>query len=313
VSFKVAVALCTSRRPRMLHDCLASLIRQEVPAGVSLAIVVVENHATDGCRTMVEKLAADLAAPRIVYAHEPRLGIPIARNRSLELALAQGADWIAFIDDDEVAEPGWIGTLVDAARTMQADVLAGPVVEVDARSGAVLRDLKRRPTGTRLKTAKTNNTLMRATVASTDGLGLRFDERLRFTGGSDVEFFQRAAERGAVIRWIAEAVVSASVPAERLTLRWRFERERRVGANWSVSRINTHGRLLALALCGVKCFARAAGASLSLLAGSAIYPFRPTAGARTITGALAGYWRCAGSIGAFFGQVPEPYRTVDGY
>jgi succinoglycan biosynthesis protein ExoM len=196
---------------------------------------------------------------------------------------------------------------------MKADVLAGPVVEVDARSGAVLRDHKRRPTGARLKTAKTNNTLMRAAIASAEGLGLRFDERLRFTGGSDVEFFQRANEQGAVICWTAEAVVSASVPEERLTLRWRCERERRVGANWSVSRINSHGRLPALALCGAKCFARAAGASLKLLAGSVIYPFQPTAGARTITGALAGFWRCAGSIGAFFGQVPEPYRTVDGY
>jgi succinoglycan biosynthesis protein ExoM len=312
-SLKVVVALCTAQRPRMLRDCLLSLVGQEVPEGVLLTIAVVENHATDACREMVEHLAAEPGDPRIVYVHEPRLGIPIARNRSLDVALAEGADWIAFIDDDEVADPGWIAALAGAARTLKADVFAGPVIEIDASSGAVVRNLKRRPTGTRMKTAKTNNALMRASIASPEGLGLRFDERLRFTGGSDVEFFRRAAEHGAVITRVAEAVVRARLPAERLTLRWRCERERRVGANWSVARINTHGRPVAMAVCGVKCVARAGGASLGLLAGSAIYLFRPTEGSRAIADALAGYWRCAGSIGAFFGRVPEPYRTVDGY
>lgn len=312
-SLKVVVALCTSQRPRMLQDCLDSLVRQRLPQGVSLAIAVVENHATDACRGIVERFAAAPGAPRMVYAHEPRLGIPIARNRGLDLALAERADWIAFIDDDEVAEADWIARLVVAASGLDADVLRGPVVQVDAASGAVLRDRKRRATGTRLKTAMTNNTLMRAAIAEADGLGLRFDESLRLTGGSDVEYFHRACGRGAVVRWVDEALVRESVPAERLSLGWRCERERRVGANGSLSRIQRHGRPLALAICGAKCLVRAAGASVGLLSGLAIYPFRPAAGAHAIAGALAGYWRCAGSMGAFFGQVPEPYRTVEGY
>jgi glycosyltransferase involved in cell wall biosynthesis len=95
----------------MLQDCLASLVSQQVPECVSLIIAVVENHAADACRAIVERFAARPGAWRIIYAHEPHLGIPIARNRSLDLALAEGADWIAFIDDDAVAEANWIGTL----------------------------------------------------------------------------------------------------------------------------------------------------------------------------------------------------------
>ncbi|HEX6002064.1 MAG TPA: glycosyltransferase [Hyphomicrobiaceae bacterium] len=310
---KVVVALCTAQRPRMLESCLASLVAQRIGAGVDLTIAVVENHATQSCRPIVERFAAQPGAPSFVYASEPRIGIPIARNRSLDLALAAGADWIAFIDDDEVAEADWIASLLAAAQSLNADVVRGPVVQVNAATGAIVRDRKSRPTGARLKTAMTNNTLMRAAIAGAGGLRLRFDEGLRLTGGSDVEYFSRAHGRGATICWVNEAVVRESVPAERLSLSWRCARERRVGSNGSLSYIRKHGRPLAFAICSAKCLVRASGASLKLVLGVLIYPFQPVRGTATIFQACADYWRCAGSLGTFFGQVPEPYRVVEGY
>ena len=72
---------------------------------------------------------------------------------------------------------------------------------------------------------------MRSSLVRADGLALRFDEAMRFTGGSDSDFFSRAVARGAIIRWVDEAVVKEIVPEERLSLRWNLERARRSGAN----------------------------------------------------------------------------------
>jgi succinoglycan biosynthesis protein ExoM len=217
----------------MLKDCLRSLMVQETPSQVRLTVVVVENDAESRCRSLVEEMARQPGAPRIVYGHEAEIGIPFARNRSLDLALEHDADWIGFIDDDEIASPDWIAKLAAAAARLDADVLQGPVEAIypPQASRLLQKAAKRRPTGTRRCTAYTNNTLMRASIARKQGLGLRFDEAMRFTGGSDVEFFSRAVAHGAVIRWVDEAVVSESVPMARLTLRWQLERARRTGAN----------------------------------------------------------------------------------
>lgn len=318
---RVVVTLCTRQRPRMLRDCLDSLISQRIPDDVSLAIVVVENNESEACRGIVEELAAQPGVPRLTYAHQPHIGIPIARNRALDLALKQNPDWIAFIDDDEVAYPEWIASFAHAAKMLEADVLQGPVERVDAGpdAGRVVRDIhiaadrKRRPTGTRLKVAATNNTMMRASLARADGLGLRFDESLRFTGGSDTEFFARAAKCGVVILWVDEAIVKESVPAERLTLGWQLQRERRVAANSMTLCIRQQGLLYAIGKKGPKCLGRLARVCIEFPVGVALYPFSPRLGSRVIANAVRKLWWIAGSVGAVVGVAPRPYLTVEGH
>jgi succinoglycan biosynthesis protein ExoM len=228
---KVVVALCTSQRPTMLQNCLDSLVRQNFPADVSLTIVVVENHSTDACRGIVERYVEEPGRPRIVYAHEPRLGIPIARNRSLDLALAEGADWIAFIDDDEVAETDWIAALVGASQAFpSADAWQGVVQRVCVGADQpywLNRRRDRGPRGTPLDVAATNNSMIRASLVRA---GLRFDESMRFTGGSDRKFFLQARAEGASIRHVGEAVVRETWPPERCTLAWRLRTDYRKGA-----------------------------------------------------------------------------------
>lgn len=214
----------------MLRNCLQSLVRQRLPADISVSIVVVENNETDDCRNIVDELSAQSDVP-IVYAQERTIGIPVARNRTLDLALSLDPDWIAFIDDDEFAGPEWLQTFVKASEAYNADVLEGRVQSLRAETGEIIAHNKRRPTGVSHKTVATCNTMMRARIASPQGMGLRFDEGMRFSGGSDKDYFLRAAERGAVIVWVQEAVVFESVPANRLTLRWQLQRERSIGAN----------------------------------------------------------------------------------
>jgi succinoglycan biosynthesis protein ExoM len=309
---KVVVALCTSQRPRMLQSCLDSLVRQQLPADVSLAIAVVENHPTASCRQMIDHYAAAAGAPRIVYAHEPRLGIPIARNRSVDLALAAGADWIAFIDDDEVAEADWIAALVGAAKALPtADVWQGVVERVCIGADQpywLNRRRDRGPQGTRLDVAATNNSMIRAGLVRA---GLRFDEDMRFTGGSDRKFFLQARAEGATIHHVGEAVVRETWPTERCTLAWRLRTDYRKGAvrmcidltrSWRDVTRHLARSLGELALACAEC-----------VAAGPLYILSHKRGKQRFIRGLRRYSRCGGSLGVLLGIVRAPHRTIEGH
>lgn len=313
VSVSVVVTVCTRQRPARLAACLRSLLNQQLPAETSLSVVVVENDDAPHSRPIVEDIASRHGVP-VVYAHEPRLGIPMARNRALDLAIELKPDWIGFIDDDEVASADWLATFLSAADTLQCDVMEGPVDYRYSTSAPtwIDRDLERRrriPTGTRRRSAATSNTLMRARIAEPDGMGLRFNEAMAFTGGEDSEFFHRAADRGAVIRWVDEAVVSSEVPAVRTTVRWQIERCRWVSAVSVYIHRERHGLAAACARYGLKCLLRTLRAPFGLLA-CALYPLTPTLSKRLMYRALRDLWSGLGGFGGFIGILPQPYRHV---
>jgi succinoglycan biosynthesis protein ExoM len=311
---KIVVTVCTRQRPEMLRRCLDSLIVQEVPASLRLTIVVVENDIESGCRVLVEQVASRAGSTVMAYGHEPTIGIPYARNRSVQLALRYSPDWIAFIDDDEIAAPDWLAKLAAATSMLDADVLQGPVVAKypPKASPFVQKEAKRRPTGTRLDTAYTNNTLMRVSIVRDDGLALRFDETMRFSGGSDAEFFFRAAARGAVIRWVDEAVVTELVPMERLTLAWQLARARRTGANRFLYDIRRKGVARTIASGFIACLGKVVSAGLEMPVALAVYPISARLAGRMIFRALRKLWWSVGHVGAALGIEPQPYVRVEG-
>ena len=104
-----SVVVSTRHRPRLLARCLDSLASLEHP---SYEVIVVDN--TPGERE-VQQLAA-AAGSR--YLIESRVGMSRARNTG---ARAARGDIIAYIDDDAIAEPSWLGAhaaaLADPALT----------------------------------------------------------------------------------------------------------------------------------------------------------------------------------------------------
>ena len=101
---RVVVCVCTKNRRAMFLQCFNSLLNQRIPQGsLNLSLVVVDNFSDAGERETVA-LHQDGEVP-VLYVHEPRAGIPAARNAALEAAKSISPDWIAFIDDDEVAPP----------------------------------------------------------------------------------------------------------------------------------------------------------------------------------------------------------------
>lgn len=229
----VAVCICTCKRPQGLSRTLRALQALTFPGPApELAVIVVDNDAAASARAAVEAARPELRWP-LVYALEPRQGIPFARNACLRVAFERGARLVAFIDDDETPAPSWLAELLRTQEREQADVVTGPVVPILpepmpqwAQRGAFFTPA-RHATGTRLDRAFTNNVLVRREAL--ERLASWFDERMALTGGSDTHLFQRLARAGASIVWCDEALVYDHVPPSRVTPRWLMQRWYRVG------------------------------------------------------------------------------------
>jgi len=228
----VTVALCTYFRPEKLDGCLESLIRQDTK--VPYEIVVVDNDANGSARTTVEDRAA-MAADRgivLTYHIEPEQSISLARNRAI--AAARG-DWVALIDDDEVADPGWLDALVRCARAEDADGVWGPVVKTFPEKFPRWLQASKyffRPQRVGLEgelheeLASNNAVLRREMLQSRPG---PFDPKYGRIGGSDTELFEWLDHHGFRFFACPDAIVREEQPLSRASLRWMMRRGYRVG------------------------------------------------------------------------------------
>jgi glycosyltransferase involved in cell wall biosynthesis len=119
---RCSVVVCTRERPDGLRRCLGSLTGQDHP---SFAVWVIDNAPTStDTREIVKSFDAALD---IHYVIEPRPGLSRARNAGLRSGL--GGDFVAWLDDDEVADSLWLSELIRAFDGRP---------EVVAASGAVV-------------------------------------------------------------------------------------------------------------------------------------------------------------------------------
>ncbi|MAD19758.1 MAG: hypothetical protein CMJ52_05990 [Planctomycetaceae bacterium] len=226
---RVAVCIITRRRPDGLARLLRSLESISVPEGVEVELVIVENDAPSDKTPPTTSL-------RTHHAFEAEPGIPAARNRTLEIALADpGIEMLAFLDDDETVDSGWLVALLRTARETHAPVVTGPAnprFPADAPSWAAASGVFQPPdypTGTSRPWAFTHNAMIRADVVRSGGF--RFDETLRHEGGSDKDFFRRVRDAGHEIIWTEDAVAWEWYPIERIRPGWVFRRSYRLGTN----------------------------------------------------------------------------------
>lgn len=307
----VCIAVCTRARPKMLRACIRSLVLQQPPAGWNLAILVIENDPNPGCASVVEEEARSASWP-IYYTHEPELGIPIARNTAVRKALELKAGWIAFIDDDEIAIPEWIGKLCSKATQEGVDIVNGPVqYQYPAKTPNWFQRRAATGTETRAGSLATNNVLVRSSLFEENGLGLRFNEGMRFTGGSDGEFFRRAVDLGATAAWCADASVIETVPENRLTLKWQLSRAFRTASNTVEVELAQKGVLRAALKRAPKNLLRLIGGGLYAPI-ILLWPTNLPAIQRLGFKGLKSMASALGGLSRFFGFRPQPYRQMDG-
>jgi GT2 family glycosyltransferase len=233
----VATIVCIPafRRPRMLRATLESLTKQRTD--LPFVVVIVDNDAMASESVPVAREFLDGGKLHGVCLVEPQQGNCHAINAAFETALATFANarYFLMIDDDEIASPDWLKLMVRAAETTGADVVGGPVWPVfdDGSKQMLERHPAFKPayevSGAVPMIYGCGNCLI--TRSAFDKLGLpAFDLRFNFLGGGDVDFFTRCRRAGMSFHWVAEAIITETVPQDRSRPRWLALRGLRIGA-----------------------------------------------------------------------------------
>jgi GT2 family glycosyltransferase len=231
----IVVCIPSFRRPQHLRLTLESLVHQRTER--RFAVVIVENDAlkSESAPVAAEFLASGRLAGLCVV--EPQQGNCHAINAAFETALATfpEATSLLMIDDDEVASPDWLELMVRASEDTSVDLVGGPVQpNFDDPSK---RELRRHPafrpaydtSGPVPVIYGCGNCLIKRSVFARLG-DPAFDLRFNFLGGGDTDFFVRCRQAGMKFHWVAEAVITETVPDSRTHPGWLVLRGFRIGA-----------------------------------------------------------------------------------
>ncbi len=202
-SLRFSVVIPTYRRPGPLARCLDALAIQRFPAD-ELEIIVVD----DAGDSAVADHVRGRSQPRCSYlSAKRRTGPAGARNAGAE---ASSGEYLAFLDDDCIPDPGWLAAL-DAAIHRRRDAI--PVLfggrNLDHGEGAFVRasqclldyllaNANRDPDAATFFPSN-NIALLRTAFFEIDG----FDPRFPQAAAEDRDFCER---------WLARGYRMVSVP-----------------------------------------------------------------------------------------------------
>ena len=222
----IDICICTYERPSQLRNLLEELAHQEVDGQVSYSIVVVDNDRNRSAEDVVASFKNKDSGIRISYHSEAIPNIARARNKCVS---ESRAEFLAFIDDDEVPLKGWLMSLLKSSREFDAEGVLGPVLPHYGGNPPLwlvkggFYDRRRYRTGFELKweESRSGNMLIRRKVV--DELGQVFREEFG-SGGEDLDFFRRSIELGHRYIWCDEAPVYETVPPHRWALSFLLKR-----------------------------------------------------------------------------------------
>jgi len=97
---KVSVVITTRNRENDLKHCLGSLSCQLKTLD---ELIVIDNNSSDNTKLVITNFSKAVSF-NVKYIKHIKVGYPHVYNRGLKEAKG---DWVAFIDDDCVADPDW--------------------------------------------------------------------------------------------------------------------------------------------------------------------------------------------------------------
>jgi glycosyltransferase involved in cell wall biosynthesis len=106
-TMRITVILCTYNRCQSLATTLRSVAASRLPDSVEWEVLVVDNNSHDRTREVVADFSRRYVG-RFRYLFEPRPGKSHALNAGIREARG---DILAFMDDDVMVEPAWLGNL----------------------------------------------------------------------------------------------------------------------------------------------------------------------------------------------------------
>ena len=108
----ISVVVVNWNRCNLLKSCLESLARQAgLPPEVEVEVIVVDNGSTDSSTDLVRSLQPSYPFPLSLIVNSRNLGFCAANNQGFA---ASNSEFIALLNNDAEAEPGWLATLLSA-------------------------------------------------------------------------------------------------------------------------------------------------------------------------------------------------------
>jgi hypothetical protein len=307
--FEAVVTLPTFRRPEQVVATLDSLAAQVTRRAFAVIVMENDDEGRQGADAAMRRLSAGDLPGLVIVAHER--GNCSAYNAGWLTALRTFPNFrhLLVIDDDELADPHWLDTMIEASEHFDADIVGGPQVPQfdpggdDRFSSHPVFAAPYATSGPVPALYSSGNLAIRRRVL--EAMGPPFlDLKFNFMGGGDSDFLSRSAQRGFKLAWSAEGRVLETVPARRLEAGWIRARSLRNGV---ISTLVERKKRAAEPAGRLRVFAK----SLALLAAA---PFRALA--RLIsngqpTSAVYPIYVAFGRVFAEFGYANEQYRNPE--
>ena len=241
-----SVIVPTFNRAAGLTLAVKSLLAQD--SKLPYEVLVVDNNSTDDTRERIQRLR-EHAPGKLRYLFEEKPGVSLARNTGIRAARG---DILAFMDDDAIAQPGWLNALAEAYQ-MRPDAwcVGGKIVLdlpedlpmwFDLGSTGLLSYLGRLDLGDATIERHYPNFLYGGNLSVRrdvlDRVGL-FNPALGPAGryrieSEETELCWRIQEAGGRVYYCGRAVVTHLVPEARLTKRYFRRRAHWSGRTWAL-------------------------------------------------------------------------------
>ncbi|MEX0965811.1 MAG: glycosyltransferase family 2 protein [Bacteroidia bacterium] len=238
----ITVCIATYKRILLLQQLLESLACMEIPVGYRLEIVIIDNECSDETKNACRDFSAT-SGMVVHYFAEEQKGISYVRNRALREA-SDETTWLAFVDDDEVVDAGWLFEMHLAISKYEGDVFTGPVYP---KFNAATQDWVKRGgffaaasevDGAFKGSSATNNVIFKYSLI--EEFDMKFNLEYNLTGGEDYRFFKSIVKKGGKIRWVRNAVVYEHISTDRGSVKWLFQRQFRLSNNSHLQYLKEH-------------------------------------------------------------------------
>jgi glycosyltransferase involved in cell wall biosynthesis len=116
------VIVPTYNRQSLLERALQSLLAAELPAGLNVQVMVVDNNSKDKTSALVNSLKPSFNG-RLNYLFEPKQGKSHALNAGIA---ATSGELVGMIDDDEEIDRSWFLRINEIFARNDVDFVGGP-------------------------------------------------------------------------------------------------------------------------------------------------------------------------------------------
>ena len=241
---KLIIAICTANRDLYLTKLLARLKDIDLTklGGQDISVLVIDNRPGGATAAICDHARSGLPIA-LQLVEEPEPGISQARNRAVVTAVQQSADFLDFLDDDDLPDPEWLGHLVERQQETGAEIVMGnrckpralgrmASVPVKAERGSPEPDVRLWQANGLPEVLATNNVLIAVPLlARMLRTSFAFDPFFSAMGGEDADFFVRARKAGATFAYASRSLIEVRVDGERSTFAGQVTRKFKSGCS----------------------------------------------------------------------------------